>query len=232
MNNTSHSLHIGGQDIPIVIRRHSTSRRLVIRYQPLQKIISLTLPRYVPIRQGLDFVSSKYDWISGQIESHPQRVGFVDGQVVHVQGQAYTLTHQAGRGVTHVDGNALLVYGAPEFMARRVEVWLKEQARLLLVERSRARAAQLGVKVARISLRDNSSCWGSCTRDGNLSFSWRLIFATPEILDYVVCHEVAHLVELNHSQRFWALVDSICPHWQASRHWLKAHGKSLYSYGA
>jgi predicted metal-dependent hydrolase len=58
-----------------------------------------------------------------------------------------------------------------------------------------------------------------------------LILAEPEILNYVVCHEVAHLLEHNHSQRFWKLVESLCPHWRASREWLKQHGKLLYAYG-
>lgn len=231
MNSASHFLHINGEEIPIVVRRHPSSRRMVIRYQPLQNFIALTLPRYVAIRQGLDFVSSKYDWILRQRESHPPVIAFADGCCIPVQGVSHTLRYVGGRGVVQVQAGELWVHGAPEFMARRVEAWLKERARQEITQLAHEKAAQLGTRISRITLRDNSSCWGSCTSGGRLSFSWRLILAEPEILNYVVCHEVAHLLEHNHSQRFWRLVESLCPHWRASREWLKQHGKLLYAYG-
>ena len=231
MNTTSYSLHIDGSDIPIVIRRHPSSRRMIIRYQPLQNFISLTLPRYVGIRQGLDFVSSKRNWIAQQLKSHPERMPFSDGQSLPILGQTYTLRHVGGRGVVRAQGQELLVHGQKEFMERRVLTWLKKIAAEEISKLAHEKASMVGTKIGRISVRDNSSCWGSCTRSGNLSFSWRLIFAAPEILDYVVCHEVAHRIEHNHSKKFWKVVESLCPHWQQSYDWLHAHGKTLYSYG-
>ena len=231
MNTKSYSLTIDGADIPIVIRRHPSSRRMVIRYQPLQKIITLTLPRYVGIRQGLDFVSSKRNWIIGQMESQPTRIFFQDGEILPIGGRNVTLRHVGGRGIATENEDELHVHGAPEFMQRRVKSWLIERARERISALAHEKAAQLGVKIARITLRDNTSNWGSCTRGGNLSFSWRLIFAPPEIMDYLVCHEVAHLVEHNHSDRFWAVVARICPDWQQHYGWLKRHGHTLYSYG-
>ena len=231
MNTTSYSLHIDGADIPIVIRRHPSSRRMTIRYQPLQKFISLTLPRYVGVRQGLDFISSKRNWIANQLNSHPERTPFSDGSQLPILGQTYTLRHVGGRGTIKLEGDELLVYGDIEFMERRVRTWIKEFAKAEISKLAHEKASLIGTNIARISLRDNSSCWGSCTRGGNLSFSWRLIFAAPEILDYVVCHEVAHRIEHNHSKRFWAVVESICPSWEKHYNWLHANGKTLYSYG-
>ena len=82
-----------------------------------------------------------------------------------------------------------------------------------------------------MSLRDTRSRWGSCTEDGHLSFSWRLILAPEFVLDYVVAHEVAHLIELNHSQRFWKLVEMICTDNGRARSWLKQSGLSLHRFG-
>ena len=89
----------------------------------------------------------------------------------------------------------------------------------------------LGVKVKRISIRDQSSRWGSCTSAGSLSFSWRLILAPPYVLDYLAAHEVAHLVEMNHSARFWRVVGKVCPHTERAKTWLDTHGNDLHRYG-
>ena len=80
-------------------------------------------------------------------------------------------------------------------------------------------------------MRDQSSRWGSCNSDGVLSFSWRLILAPPFVLDYLAAHEVAHLVEMNHSVRFWRVVARICPEMDRAKAWITAHGNDLHRYG-
>ena len=90
-------------------------------------------------------------------------------------------------------------------------------------------AAKIGRRVTRVTLRDTRSRWGSCTAEGALMYSWRLVMAPPEVLRYVAAHEVAHLVEMNHSHRFWAVVEGLYPDWQAQRAWLHRHGGALHS---
>src|SRR5207237_6878721 len=90
----------------------------------------------------------------------------------------------------------------------------------------------LAVPIKRISVRDQSSRWGSCSNAGVLSFSWRLILAPPFVLDYLAAHEVAHLVELNHSRRFWRLVRCVYPDADRAKVWLDVHGTDLHRYGA
>jgi len=92
-------------------------------------------------------------------------------------------------------------------------------------------AQALGAKVKRLSIRDQSSRWGSCTSAGSLSFSWRLILAPPYVLDYLAAHEVAHLVEMNHSARFWRVVGKVCGHVERAKTWLDTHGNDLHRYG-
>ena len=146
-------------------------------------------------------------------------------------GKTYSLRHVGGRGVVRIEGDELLVPGEKEFMQRRVGTWLKKMALEEISKRAHEKASAIGTTVRCVRVRDNSSCWGSCTRGGNLSFSWRLIFASEAVLDYVVCHEVAHRLEHNHSPRFWVVVESLCPQWRSSYEWLHEHGKTLYRYG-
>jgi hypothetical protein len=108
--------------------------------------------------------------------------------------------------------------------------WLKREARRKIDERVSWYAEQLGVRPRRITIRDTSSRWGSCSSARSLSFSWRLILAPPAVLDYVVAHEVAHLRELNHKPRFWRLVASLGPEVDDSQAWLSEHGALLHRY--
>ena len=109
----------------------------------------------------------------------------------------------------------------------RVKAWLKVRARDRLVAASDHYAALVGRRVSQVTLRDTRSRWGSCTADGALMYSWRLIMAPPRVLDYVAAHEVAHLLEMNHSQAFWDVVARLFPLWQQERIWLKTQGSAL-----
>ncbi|MEM9723898.1 MAG: M48 family metallopeptidase, partial [Pseudomonadota bacterium] len=126
---------------------------------------------------------------------------------------------------------AVLEVGGPVADAgRRALLWLKEQARATLTDRAAWYADQLGAPFSKVSIRDTRSRWGSCSSAGALSFSWRLVMAPPRVLDYVAAHEVAHLREMNHSARFWAVVDGLKPDWRKDRAWLRAHGAGLHCY--
>ena len=115
--------------------------------------------------------------------------------------------------------------------AGRVGDFLKREAKRDLEAASRRAAEKLGVSVKRVSVRDQSSRWGSCSSTGVLSYSWRLILAPPFVLEYLAVHEVAHLKEMNHSPRFWRLVKEHCPDTARAKAWLDAHGSDLHRYG-
>ena len=108
---------------------------------------------------------------------------------------------------------------------------LRREALRDLEVSSRRAAEQLGVAIKRISVRDQSSRWGSCSTTGVLSYSWRLILAPPFVLDYLAVHEVAHLIEMNHSPRFWRLVNGVCSDANRAKSWLDIHGTDLHRFG-
>ncbi|MGA8399465.1 MAG: M48 family metallopeptidase, partial [Stellaceae bacterium] len=107
---------------------------------------------------------------------------------------------------------------------------LKALARRDFAGRARALATQLGKSVTRVGVRDPKSRWGSCSSKGALSFSWRLVLAPEPVIEYVVAHEVAHLVEMNHSPRFWKVVANLVPDSAGPRTWLRRHRAELLSY--
>ena len=123
------------------------------------------------------------------------------------------------------------VRGDPAHVERRVRDHLMAMAHSEFARRARLVAARIGRNVTRVAVRDTKSRWGSCSGRGNLSFSWRLIFAPEPVIDYVVAHEVAHLAEMNHGPRFWRLVRTLVPDCAMPRAWLKRHRGQLFSYG-
>lgn len=107
------------------------------------------------------------------------------------------------------------------------EKWIKEYARKIITDRTKQIADQAGFKYNRISIREQSTRWGSCSSDKNLNFNWKLIIAPPEVLDYVVVHELSHTVQMNHSREFWKVVESVMPNYMEYRKWLRNYGNTL-----
>ena len=114
----------------------------------------------------------------------------------------------------------------------RLKQWLFDEAKRDLEVRVSAHTKKLALRCKRIAVRDQTSRWGSCSTTGVLSFSWRLILAPPLILDYVAAHEAAHLAEMNHGPKFWALVKKAMPELDAAKAWLQVYGLDLHRYGA
>jgi hypothetical protein len=160
-------------------------------------------------------------------------VAFADGAIIPVFGVPHRIRHlpdRIGPPVAVADGE-IRVRGMPDHLARRVQQHLAHLAGRELSRRTRDFAARVDRKPARITIRDTRSRWGSCSSEGNISFSWRLVLAPEAVVDYVVAHEVAHLAEMNHGPRFWKLVRTLCPDPQTPRLWLKRHRSLLFSYG-
>jgi len=116
-------------------------------------------------------------------------------------------------------------------LKRRLADWLKREARRDLTLASERYAQAMAVSFHRLAIRDQASRWGSCSSDGSLSYSWRLILAPSFVLDYVAAHEVAHLKHMNHGVRFWRLVLTHCPMAPQARLWLRRHGVTLHRFG-
>jgi predicted metal-dependent hydrolase len=222
-----------GLGAPVSIRLSPRARRLLLRIDASARQVELVLPPGIAAEHGLKFLNLHRGWIAARLEALPAPVQFAEGATVPVLGVMHRICREsdpAAPPVRIVEGE-IRVRGAPEHFARRVRDHLMRLARAEVSRRARIYAAQIGRPIARVGVRDTKSRWGSCSSTGNLSFSWRLVFAPEPVVDYVVAHEVAHLAEMNHGPRFWKLVRSLTPDTATPRAWLKRHRSELLSYG-
>ncbi len=226
-------LTIDGEAVSVSFRRNERARRMILRLKGDGVVV--TLPPRASERAGLEFAATHAAWIRRQLAGRPDPRPFAHGAVVPLRGIPHRIEQAAVRrgGIVIVDEGEprLMVAADAPHIARRVSDWLKAEARRDLGDASLRHAAAMATRYRRLTLRDPAGRWGSCTATGHLSYSWRLILAPAFVLDYVAAHEVAHLIEMNHSARFWRLVRAHAPHAEEARRWLKVHGQGLHRYG-
>lgn len=219
------------QVIPVEFMRSFSSKSIKITPNLARKIVKVSYPVYISRSRAVAFLEVKKDWVATQLEKVPEKKIMADGVVVQLFEKQYKVSHipSARRGVW-MEENYIFVSGELEFVNRRVKDFIKQEMKKYFTEQSKYYADVLKVTVAKVSVKDTVSRWGSCASNGNLSFSWRLAFAPLFVMDYIVAHEVAHLVELNHSCRFWNVVKKIYEgDIEKAQKWLSRKGLSLYA---
>lgn len=219
----------GDPPIDVTVRRSSRARRISLRVSGVDGRVSLTLPHGVPEREGLAFAREKAAWLRGHLDRQPEpaRVGI--GTLLPVEGRALRIVPGTGRRIV-VGEDALHVPGPEDRAGVRVRSWLRTLARERLADASDHYAGLLGRPHGGLTLRDTRSRWGSCSAEGRLNYSWRLILAPGDVLDYVAAHEVAHLAEMNHSRAFWDTVARLKPGYETPRRWLRENGTVLHRF--
>lgn len=215
--------------VEITLRRSARARRFSLRVSRLDGRVTLSLPLRARESEAMAFARAQEGWIRETLAQMPRQAGVGLGAAVPVEGRMLVLTQGTGRAV-RIEGERMLIPGDPAQAGARAGAFLKALARERLVAASDRHAAAIGRKVSRITLRDTRSRWGSCAHDGALMYSWRLVMAPPSVLDYVAAHEVAHMLEMNHSADFWAVVERLYPRWQVQRKWLHDEGQALHAF--
>ena len=219
----------GNPPIVVLLRRSGRARRISLRVSRLDGRVTLTLPSGVRDREALDFAREKEAWVRSHLEARPDHVQVSHGVEVPFSGVLHRVVAGSGRSV-RLENQTLVVPGAPERVAARLQGFLKHSARNRLAAASDHFSQRLGRPYEKLTLRDTRSRWGSCSSLGGLMYSWRLILCPPEVLNYVAAHEVAHLAEMNHSSAFWNTVTRIHGPYDAPRTWLRTNGSGLHSY--
>jgi predicted metal-dependent hydrolase len=226
-------LQIEGRSLPLVVRENSKARRLTLRLRPeAGGQIILTLPLFYSKKQVLGFIEKSKPWLEKQLAKTTPQLIYNQGMILPILGKEIELRHKSSKNFRSWWAEDYLLIHAPlEDFGSYVEKSLHQVAKQFLTQRSTHYAQKIEKAVNRITLRDTRSRWGSCSAKGNLSYSWRLVFAPENVADYVCAHEVAHLIQMNHSPQFWEIVEGFCPDYRKLRHWLRQNGKSLYQYG-
>jgi predicted metal-dependent hydrolase len=215
------------------MRLNPRARRLIVKVHPSTGEVSVVAPSKRALDHALDFARGESEWIARRLAHVPEQVALDIGATLPFRGENYTLARgDKGPAPVWLDRAAsrIRVAGHAEHAPRRVLDFLKREARKAFEERADKYAAIIGAKPKRITVRDTASRWGSCSTTRALSFSWRLILAPPFVLDYVVAHEVAHLRQMNHSARFWALVEDLVGDVETPQAWLSRNGPALHRY--
>lgn len=227
------TIDLDARVVPYRIVPSARARSIKLRIGPRPEV-TIVVPRGVAVRDVAEILRPASAWILRQIKKIEQGMPAPLGAGARLPylGVEYPLVLEPGRSRSRIvlhDGT-LMVTGlaaAPQSLLPALEYWYRKQARAVLVERTSVFEPVMGVQHARITIRDQKTRWGSCSSRGNLNFNWRLVMAPLPVIDYVVVHELAHLTELSHGQRFWDIVARYCPDHREHRRWLREHGPRL-----
>ncbi len=250
---TDEVVRLAGGDLAYTLRRSPRARRLRVVIHPGRGVV-VTIPAAARLGRGgaeravRDFLGGREPWLRRHLERQAatrarldDRPALGDGRLVPYLGAPHRVRvapAPAGVRASRVsrvggdDGDELLVETGPRDgrdPEAILEAWFRERARAALTVAVERHAAGFGVRPASIAIRDTVSRWGSCSRAGALSFSWRLVMAPPAVLDAVAAHEVCHLRVFGHGPRFWALLETRVPDYAAWRRWLRRHGPELHA---
>ncbi len=228
-------LKIDGHDVEVILRSDPRARRYIVKVDPATAEVTVVTPAARSFSGALAFARTEREWIAERLAKVTPPVALKLGGKILFRGVEHIiLPGEKGEGPVWIDQSAatptIRVSGQPEHAVRRVNDWLKREARRYIDEAVTRYTAKLGVKAKSITIRDMISRWGSCSTERCMSFSWRLVLAPPFVLDYVVAHEASHMREMNHHPRFWRLVESIMPESDAAQAWLAEHGARLHRY--
>ena len=228
------TLDVAGRLMPLTIKQHDRATRITLRIEPGGRALKMTVPRGLAQREVNAFLDRHQGWLMTKLARFSQEAGLRAGGEILFRGIRHRIEHTGSlRGVTEAlttDGRHVLkVSGMPEHLGRRIATFLKKEARADLERLARFHARSINASIRSISMKDTRSRWGSCSSEGNLSFSWRIVMAPPSVIDYLAAHEVAHLKEMNHGPHFWALCEKLCPNMEEAKRWLKRHGSLLHA---
>ena len=229
---------LGQRPLQIRLKRNSRAKRYILRIPPGDPTPVITVPARGNLKTAQDFANRQVDWLKQRLGSRPQSIRFEEHARIPIRGVLHTLRSSGKlRGLAKLDLEdethepLLLLPGETQSFPRKTEAFLRKLAKEDLEAHVQRFTRLIDRNYQTITLRDTKSRWGSCSHDGKLSFSWRLVMAPPDILEYVAAHEVAHLVKLDHSPEFWRICEQLAPHTKQAQRWLKEHGSQLHLYG-
>lgn len=218
-------------NMDIKIIKSPKAKRLTLRIDAKERLPILTIPSRCSAKRAVEFVEMHRAWLEENLQKIPAIKHFENGEKISLMGKEYTINHcpQKRCGVMIEEDN-IVVSGSKEFLHRRICDFIKKKAQEQLLKKSQTLANKIGCHVNHVSIKDTKSRWGSCSSLENINYNWRICMAPKYVINYLVAHEVSHLLHQDHSREFWQCVKKLCPDAAKGRLWLKNYGKELYRY--
>ena len=223
-----------GRKLTLTVTRNARAKRLTLRIERDGSGVRVTVPPHIRAPEIMQFLDRHQDWLKAKLAEYPDLPALKNGAKIPILGKPHRIVLKPGlRGLTKIvqsaDGPELHIFASEDRIGKRIADFLKAEAKLYITPQAIALAEQTGKRARSVRFKDTTTRWGSCTSDGHLSFSWRIMMASPKVVHYLVAHEVAHLTEMNHGPNFWALCEKLCPDMDVCRAWLKRNGQKLQS---
>ena len=218
------------EDIQIEVFRKKGKKTLSLKINPKTGNPEISIPYLCPLFIAKNFIEKHIIWLKKNIQICPGKQVFSNGMKISLLGKDLTILHLKKSCATHIEDDTLVVSGQEEHLHRRIKDFIKKQTYDYIRIKADNAAEQSGQKIGKITLRDTSSRWGSCSSNGNLSFCWRLALAPTFVIDYVIIHEVAHLKHMNHSEDFWFHLKELGGQTRQAKKWLKENAQYLHSF--
>ncbi len=217
------------------VRISPRARRLALRLDTSRRKVCLVIPKRASLKNAYLFAYENRAWIQSKIESIPSGIPLCDGAVIPLLGREVTIRIERDDAYRLTDikleNDVLSVKTRLEDIEPRILRFIKKLAAEEFLRMAQMKAALIGRKVENLTLRDMKTRWGSCSTDGRMALSWRLIFAPYEAYEYVISHEVAHLSHPNHGDRFWSLCEELSADFSTGHAWMRDHGTQLMRFG-
>jgi predicted metal-dependent hydrolase len=223
---------VAGRTLPLKIVESDRARRLTLRIDSSGRGLRITVPPGLRRGEVEKFLDRHQDWLEQRLAKVPNRPQVRPGIKIPVRGVPHRIVHEPSkRGTVTLSrderGPLMIVHGDRVHLPRRIADFLKREAKREIEALVVKHTGAVGKRAKAIRFKDTSSRWGSCTSDGSLSFSWRIMMAPRPVINYLVAHEVAHLKEMNHGPKFWKLCEQLCPDTERCKDWLKRNGGAL-----
>ncbi|MFK0278084.1 M48 family metallopeptidase [Ensifer sp. NPDC090286] len=231
---TTRQIEVAGKSLPLTIKQNARATRMTLRIEPGGRALKMTVPQGLSEREVNAFLTRHQGWLMTKLARFSGESQIEEGGSILIRGIAHRIERTGKiRGLTEAividDEPVLRVSGGEEHLNRRIVDFLKKEARQDLDRLVAIYTGRIGRRAKSLSLKDTRSRWGSCSADGALSFSWRIVMAPPRVIAYLAAHEVAHLQEMNHGPNFWALCGRLCPDTEDAKRWLRRNGTMLHA---
>ena len=219
----------------VTVKRSQRARRVALRLDPRERTVNLVVPSRMSLEKAFYFAKTHEKWVREALGNLEPTVSFKNGIVLPIFGKNVTLRIIKDKTLKKTSimrtPRMLIVYTYQDDPTNRITTYLKKVAREGLADIAEEKAMIIRRRIASVTVRDTKSRWGSCAHDRSLSFSWRLIFAPPAAIDYVVAHEVSHLIHMDHGENFWKLCEALSDNFDKGKNWMHDHGNELMRYG-